>query len=229
MPDNISREASPSPSLLFYLFADKLLPVVQYKLGLPVHLPQGVPCKDVSVGQFQLAELLVAVAFWNLRERELISLETHPARKLLIIPMTAVRVATRQVTARQMAASQSVAPLSLDAAIVAALEVGHDGQDVHPIIRAIAGKSCENPHQEYIWRVSGEAGATGLMDEKQFNCQRIAALEARADDYFGRWRSFQSNETRLYDALLKSCKIGIKSLRAEQPRSSRDGPPGNWS
>lgn len=224
MPDNISLEASPSPSLLFYLFADKLLPVVQYKLGLPVHLPQRVPCKDVSVGQFQLAELLVAVAFWNLRERELISLETHPARKLLIIPMTAVRVA-----ARQMAASQPVAPLSLDAAILAALEAGHDGKDVHPIIRAIAGKSCENPHQEYIWRVSGEAGATGLVDEKQFNCQRIAALEARADDYLGRWRSFQSNETRLYDALLKSCKIGIKSLRAESPRSSRGGPPSNWS
>lgn len=224
MPDNISLEASPSPSLLFYLFADKLLPVVQYKLGLPVHLPQGVPCKDVSVGQFQLAELLVAVAFWNLRERELISLETHPARKLLIIPMTAVRVA-----ARQKAASQPVPPLSLDAAILDALEAGHDGQDAHPIIRAIAGKSCENPHQEYIWRVSGEAGATGLVEQNQFNCQRMAALEARADDYLGRWRSFQSNETRLYDALLKSCKIGIKSLRAEPPLSPRGGPPGNWS
>jgi hypothetical protein len=230
-------ESSPSPSLLLFLFADKLIPVVPYKLGLPLRAPHPVPCKGAMVEQVALAETLLAVAFWSLREQGVVALQPCASRKMLLVPSTAVRVSLcpDARAAATLAVSHQEKPVGLEAAIRNALVQGHEGEDVHAVIRAVAAGGDENPHAMFIHRAAWEATVVGLLQfgtqghhlPGDLDCARVAALEARADEVLARWRDFQSSEPVLHLALVKSCASGLKSLR--QTPASRPVPPGAFA
>lgn len=199
----------PSPTLLLYLFADKLAPAA--------------PCKSARAEQIKLGQTLCAVAFWSLREQGVLSLQLCAARKLRAVTSIGVRVWLCS-SHREVGASANCAP-GLEAAIRDAVRAGQAGESVHAIMGAIS-KGEQNPHRLFLNRAALEATIMGLLPathEHQFpsslGCRCVADLEARADEVVARWRAFEQNEPLLHMALLKSCAGGFKS-RCEATKPS---------
>ena len=82
------RLQPPSPSMLVYLFADRI-----FQQGGRLTWKMRVPCKDdVTVAAKDLAAGLIAVSFLSLREQGFIRLEPFEKQKLFVGPTPALRV-----------------------------------------------------------------------------------------------------------------------------------------
>jgi len=221
-----------SASSLLYLFADRVLDPLTDKwrrlaLGIPV------PSGDTQVDMFALAQLLLASAFWGLRDRGLIDLE-------LVAASTDGRdSAWRRLRQRRGRHTDELmlhvvreAPLAgLEDAVMINLRVGGT-ISVSAQIGRWLGTPCTDAVFRVIKVVSEEGASRGLCEPiegsnatyaRWLDCtaqtcfesarDRIAALEPDLYETVTQWNAFAAGEPDLCCGLLHTC---FDAVRARQ-------------
>jgi hypothetical protein len=202
-------EGTPSVPVIFYLFADRIVPRHPLLVeGTPV------PCTEVRVQKGALAVRLLSSAFWSLRQQGVIEIaiaESRPARRMLRRPD--VRVSPLKRAERP----------GLEGAVIASLE---DRETVHDVICHWSELGSTDPWHDVIAEVVKEAVGNGLIREVEAAggvltkllgdsvglepvCGRIAALEGRFQQLDSSWLEFQGREKALHDGLIGQCKRSL--------------------
>jgi hypothetical protein len=206
----------PSPSLLVYLFADRLLPSdTALKLGAPV------PCSDAEVTMSDLVATSFAAAFWGLRGRGALELEAISRRRLL---WTKRRIEVRRVRAEQArgleGAVMSVPNIDPEA-YVGADTTGEPGPlgDVRQVVQTWFGGLSEDPEWSVISTVLEEGQARGLVatnqdePELRLRCSAISSQQDAFTRFKTSWQQFQQREGQLHALLVRECRKAIKGAR----------------
>ena len=204
-----ASEGTPSAPLIFYLFADRIVP----KHPMLVE-GTSIPCTEVRVQKGALAVRLLASAFWSLRQQGVVEIEvaeSPQARTMLRRPH--VRIAPVERVERP----------GLEGAVLASLE---GRETVHDVICRWAEVGSTDPWHDVIAEVVREAVANGLIREVEAAggvltkllgdsvglepaCDRIAALESRFQQLDSSWVEFQRREKVLHDGLAGQCKSSL--------------------
>jgi hypothetical protein len=227
----------PSPSMLVYLFADRILPQ-----GGWAKWKMRVPCKDdVTVAAKDLAAGLIAVSFLNLREQGIIRLEPSQKKKLFVGPIPALRV----VKVNQIEEKELLGRAALEWLILMSLRDQAEDDDVRNLLNqrwlvsgawreaqlyehVIGMAATEAIFFDYIESRSGEAslqvlekvekpvtlgrfrsGPLRLAEELEARCEKIATLEGRFEEFALRMQNLQSTEAELYALLVDECAGAI--------------------
>lgn len=215
---HLSTEPGPTPPLLLYFYADKII-----STGNITDWRTVIPCKDVKVKGLDLATLLFASSFWHLREQGLLQLEVLATKRLLVVRDTIVRVRLLEAGERS----------GLEGAIVSLLSAEQEMAVIDLIVRWI-GKTVPRPDELVVQGVQEEAVALGYMDEvdaergraagklmgktrREPNCHMIATLEHDAEVAIARIEQFKTAEPNVYGALSADCKrgIGLRTTRSD--------------
>jgi hypothetical protein len=202
-------ESSPSVPVIFYLFADRIVP----KHPMLVE-GTSIPCTEVRVQKGALAVRLLSSAFWSLRQQGVIQIEvaeSRAARRMLRRPD--VRVAPLKRAERP----------GLEGTVLASLE---DRETVHDVVCRWSELGSTDPWHDVIAEVVREAVASGLIREVEAaggvltkllgdsvglepDCDRITALEPRFRQLDSSWVEFQGREKALHDGLTGQCKRSL--------------------
>ena len=191
-PATAEVRREPTASGLVYLFAHELVPPVT---GRTSRSAVKVPCREgIMVPQQPLATVLLATAFWSLREQGYIILEID--KKMW------VRV---RVTGREQVQHQG-----LEGQIMANLPT-RGGMDVASIIYSCWRGNSINPWNDVV------AAAAQAMSGITQECGKLTTLAGAFADVAQRWQRFQTSEPVLYKALLDECVRGIVARTESEP------------
>jgi hypothetical protein len=221
--------SSVSASSLLYLFADRVLDPLTDKwrrlaLGIPV------PSGGRQVDMFALAQLLLASAFWGVRERGWIDLELVAASTdsrdsvwRRFRPLRERR--TDEITLHVVREARLAC---LEDAVMTNLRVG-DTISVSAQIGRWLGTPCEDAVFRVIEAVSNDGASRGLcepvegsnstyarwLDCTAHTCfesarDRIAALEPDLYETVAQWNAFAAGEPDLCCALLHTCFDAVR-------------------
>lgn len=223
------RASLAEPSLLAYLFADRLLG----------------PWDDRY--DRRVATLLVAVALWDLQQRGLIALEPE-RRRFLLWRYDEVMVDDRSPAVGYDWRGTLVASYGLgmgaaferyyclDELLIDLVRERHR-LSVPSLLRGVINKPVADPWGEVTGKVREGALRRGYMEypillasekrrgrpEPRLNPERLAALERPFAALAARWAQFQVDQRGLHELLSSRCRRGI-GLR-ERSEDSYD-PPG---
>jgi hypothetical protein len=195
--------AAPSAPLLLFLFADKFVPAASRLTGA-----HEVPCRNVKAALNPLADLMLAVGFWSLRQQGIIQIEPLAKKKMLVMNTTVARVTTLR---------SAPAP-GLEGYLLGAVN-SVNGQEVFHAVHSLWPGDVTWPHKELVAMSAPEASALGLEQFGAYNCAAIAPLEGYADSLLAHWNAFMANEAVLHKAILDGCKAGLRS----RTESTSDG------
>lgn len=179
-----------------------------------------VPCRDVAVKQDDLASLIFAMAFWDMQDKGLVTIELVKKKMLGLIPSKSVQV-TKQ---------SDEAPFPLESALLKRFQRSNT-RSVHQVIYDWYGKDVPNPAGVPVKVIQQEALSLGYfsaVDAERnvisskllgstklvYQCGRIAELEVAASELKARWEQFRTAEPELSQALIEGCK-GAISRRKE--------------
>jgi hypothetical protein len=195
--DSHAEQAQPTPSLITYLFADRVVaPKRRAFFPLPFPIGEGstrVPGLTPRIPRLQLAERLSAIAFWSLREQGVVA--------LAIVTPVGIRRRGPAATVERLRAPGGV---GLEAWIV--------GRRSDPAPRRVAEVA---PGWSVCFRACRREGAErGLLRRDGLRWEvadpeRVAALKPRFADLIARWERFSSDEPELHDALLRGCRRAL--------------------
>jgi hypothetical protein len=141
-------EGTPSVPVIFYLFADRIVP----KHPMLVE-GTSIPCTEVRVQKGALAVRLLSSAFWSLRQQGVIEIEvaeSPPARRML-----------RRADVGVSLLKRAERP-GLEGTVLASLE---DRETVHDVICRWSELGSTDPWHDVIAEVVSEAVANGLIRE----------------------------------------------------------------
>jgi hypothetical protein len=242
----IPRLQPPSPSLLVYLFADRI-----FQQGGRLTWKMRVPCKDdVTVAAKDLAAGLLAVSFLSLREQGIIRLEPFQKKKLFVGLIPALRV----VKAKQLEENELMGRTALEWLLLNLID--REDDDLSKLLKGwlVPGVWRETrlyehvmglPAREatifgYIESSSGEEpfqvlervekpvtlgrfnrGPLRLAEELEARCEKIATLEQSFADFALRMQNLQSTEAELYALLLDECTGAIDNGITDMDRPFR--------
>jgi hypothetical protein len=235
----------PSPSMLVYLFADRI-----FQQGGWAKWKMRVPCKDdVTVAAKDVAAGLIAVSFLNLREQGIIRLEPSQKKKLFVGPIPALRV----VTVNQIEEDELIGRAALEWLILMHLRDQAE-DDVRNLLKqrwmvsgtwreaelyehvigmpakeAIIFGYIESSSVEDSFQVLEKAekpvtlgrfrsGPLRLAEELEARCEKIATLEGRFEEFALRMQNLQSTEAELYALLVDECEGAIDNGITEMDR-----------
>lgn len=201
-----STAQRPTIATLIYLFADRVVP----RTGT---LSRGtlVPCSEVEVRTDELATLLWASAFWNLREQSFVGLELFHRRRL-ISNQTQIRVIRMRQGHRPGLEGAILDLLGEEGTVLDVICRWFDGDFrapwnvvvKQPVEEAIAGRFIDAPE------VPHESAPDSPPDEGlRPKCGKIAGLRAEFDDFFSTWEEFRATEPMLHDHLVNQCARAI--------------------
>jgi hypothetical protein len=211
---------TPTPSLLVYLFADRLLPSdTIVRLGAPV------PCSTAQVKMTDLSRTLLAVTFWSLRERGLIELQLVRRRRLLLGSKWGIAVQRLDVEpAFGLERAFMTLPNIDPDAYVDQDTSGLPGPlgDVSEVLSSWFAGGHEDPEWKVVETVLGEAEQVGLLKRRGehsksttvVSCAAISEQRPRYDAFENAWRDFQRSERTLHAQLLHACGRGIAGARS---------------
>jgi hypothetical protein len=209
-----------SPTVLLYLFADRLLLGADHRKGAPV------PGREAHVPTVNLTRMLLASAFWSLREQSVVRLDLVQTTRLLFLKGQEVRVTP----------VREAPPLRGVEGSLAVLLGGPRPESVNGLVRRWFGRNRANAQGHVIHQVVREAAANGLIDSDemgsvglgfaklkglglgpkgQVDQTKVAALEPAFADAQSRWATFARNEPELYGALLGECERAIESRQSQ--------------
>jgi hypothetical protein len=206
-----------SPSLLVYLFADRLLPNdTMLRLGAPI------PCSDAEVKMNDLAATTLAAAFWSLRRRGSIRLAESRRGKLL----RRRRIDVMRLRSERALGLEDVVmrvPNVDPDAFVDEDTSGRPGPLGH--IREVVGGwlgALEDPEWKVIEEVLTEAEARGVArrDEKEgdrgdryIECAGVEEQRPAFVEFEVAWRASLESEPALHRLLLRECRKAISGAR----------------
>jgi hypothetical protein len=246
LPQTERPRLEPSPSMLVYLFADRI-----FQQGGWATWKFRVPCKDdVTVAAKDLAAGLLTVSFLNLREQGIIRLEPFQKKSRWKGPRLALRV----VKVNQIEEDKLIGRAPLESLIVNLIDQEDDDvsnllkswlvpgvwREAHLYEHVIGIPAREAIVFGYIESSSGEepsqalktvekpvtlgrfnSGPLRLAVELEARCEKIATLEGRFDDFALRMQNLQSNEAELYALLLDECAGAIDNGVTDMDRPFR--------
>jgi hypothetical protein len=230
-----------TPSMLVYLFADRIFPQ-----GGRAKWKMTVPCKeDVTVAANDLAAGIIAVSFLNLREQGIIRLEPSQKKKLFVGPIPALRV----VKVNQIEEKELLGRAALEWLILMSLRDQAEDDDVRNLLNQrwlvsgawreaeLYGHVIGMPANEaiifgYIKSSSGAVekpvtlgrfwnGPLRLAEELEARCEKIATLEERFEQFALRMQNLQSTEAELYALLVDECAGAIDNGITDMDRPFR--------
>jgi hypothetical protein len=173
------------PSALFRLFADRCV--------APARLAGGtrVPCSEVRVQTDKLASLLLASAFWNLREQRLIDLSIATKKRWMFetTHVEAVRLKEASLT-------------GLDGLLLENFGAGESDDTCEIVCRAFS-ENDENPWRDVV---------KGALPQP-LGCEQVAVLEPQFEKVSSSWERFASEEPDLHNGLLKRCAKAIRCCK----------------
>lgn len=207
----------PTPSLLLYFFADRVLP----KAMLGTKAPLG----DVNVSTGNLAREVFAAAFWNLRESGLIRLDVI-RQKVLFVNTTSLQVVRTGQGTRD----------SLEGAILRQLTGDPKRDTVKAIVMRWYGKDVPNPDSIPVAWAESEGVTKGFIDvvdahrnvvaatflgktNRIPNREKIITLEPAFSQVFSRWQAFKAHEAELAKQLVHDVSSGISARRESTDNS----------
>ncbi len=214
------KPQEPSPSLLVYLFADRLLRSdTALKLGAPV------PCSDQEVRMTDLATTSLAAAFWNLGERDAFRLRATTRRRLLLFKRT--RVEVERLRAERLPGLEGrlmEVPSEDPDAYVDEDTSGRPGPlgDVRAAVQSWLSGGREDPEWAIVAELVDEAEALGVVEtgeedadggESKIRCSEVTAAEAPFEVFEACWRQFGEDEPVLRSLLLRECGKAIAGSR----------------
>jgi hypothetical protein len=202
-------ESTPSAPVIFYLFADRIVPK-----HAPLVEGTSVPCTEVRMQKGALAVRLLSSAFWSLRQQGVIEIEvarSRPARRMLRRPD--LRVSPLKGVERP----------GLEGAVLAGLE---DRESVHDVICRWSEVGSTDPWHDVLAEVMRETVANGLIRgggarwrgaHEVAGRQRWARTSLRQDRRTRAqvsaaelsWLEFQGREKALHDGLTGQCKRSL--------------------
>jgi hypothetical protein len=226
-----------TPSMLVYLFADRIFPQ-----GGRAKWKMTVPCKeDVTVAANDLAAGIIAVSFLNLREQGIIRLEPFQKESRWKGPRPALRV----VKPNQIEEDELIGGTALEWLILMSLRDQAEDDDVRNLLNQrwlvpgalraahlyehvigmaatqaiffgyIESSSGDEPQE--VLRKVGNPVTHGwwlgvplrLAEELEPRCEKIATLEGRFEEFALRMQNIQSTEAELYGLLVDECAGAI--------------------
>jgi hypothetical protein len=232
---------APTPSLLFWLFADKLVSAHADAAdddfwNCADAWPAG---QGVKVNQKEYATTVVGVAFWNLRRKGYITLEPYTKKRWGLFTRSEAYT-IRGLRASLGPEARYDANDSLEYLILLALRnrssagvlILYDRQDVSRITSAIMRYDAWNPYAALLRLPEGEALRTGCMvrvdahrnkvmalvkgDTKlEIDTARVATFQSAFETERAAWEQFKTSEPDLYRALLDRCNAGIRSRKTK--------------
>ncbi|HXG82454.1 MAG TPA: zinc ribbon domain-containing protein [Pyrinomonadaceae bacterium] len=211
-------ESSAPPSLLLLFYAHNFVPAAGMLGAATV-----VPCQNVKVSSSDLVYQMMAAAFWHLRERKLISIETGK-KQGWIFKSTPVIVRLLQHTQTT----------GLEHDFLEATRARQTEATVEQIIVDYLREDTPNPAGKILDRITQWAihlgygqheQRQGFFKKSELNfapdCARIGALNDKAQAFQAVWQQFQTQEAALYTEILKDCKDAVSS-RTERPEHDSD-------
>jgi hypothetical protein len=214
------RPQGPSPSLLVYLFADRLLRSdTALKLGAPV------PCSDQEVRMTDLAAATLAAAFWRLGERDALRLTSTTRRRLLLFKQT--RVDVERLRAERLPGLEGrlmEVPSEDPDAYVDEDTSGRPGPlgDVRAVVQSWLSGGQEDPEWAIVAELVDEAEALGVVErgeedadasESKIRCSEVNAVKAHFEAFDACWHRFGEDEPALRSLLLRECAKAIAGSR----------------
>ncbi len=217
--------AIPAPIVL-HLFADRFIPVERPGQFDQRSFGTGtvVPCEA-------LAEHLVAVAFWSLREQGALHLAAFHEKKLGPLPVSGARakpgtpVATSGLESTLLAGALADKQASSRGARISDVICAVIPRTVHPALTLVSTVILHEIELGYLTRSTvavrglSRVLSGGSKTEVEPVDQAIAALDADATDLARRWQAFRSAADGLHAALLQEVRKGIKRTELQ------DNPP----
>jgi hypothetical protein len=215
-PSPAEPGAPASPSLLAYLFADRMV-----EADSPGRLGAPVPCAETEVAAAGLAATLLAVAFWDLRERGAVRLE--PGRRRLPLLRRRIEVTRLREEMRPGLAGKAMRVPNADPEAFEGEDTsGKAGPlgDVPSVVGGILDPS-DDPEWAIVAVVLEEgrelglfaAGGDGQGQPLRANCGAIAREEEAFRTFAAGWRRFEQDDRELARALRRECATSIRRLR----------------
>lgn len=215
-PPTASVDAPPSLLMLFY--AHNFISAAGILGAATV-----VPCQNVKVNSSELVNQMMAAAFWHLRERQLISIETGKKRGW-IFKSTPVNVRLLQ--------HAQINGLEHD--FLETIRARQIEMTVEQIIVDYLREDTPQPSKKILDRMTRWAIHLGFGQSEQRqgffkpselnfapDCQRINSLNGAAQTFQAGWRQFQTREAALFAEILKDCKDAV-SRRTERDTTDFD-------
>lgn len=207
---------TPSPSLLTYLYADRL-PVSSSSLGVAAP----VPCTNRQVKAIDLSATLFAVAFWSLREQDTLRLRLGRRR----FPLGRRRLEVTRIRTERRLGLEGVAmdvPNIDPDAWVDEDTTGKPGAlgSVRDVIGVWFKTARDDPEWKVVVTVLKEAAELGLVsreeekDRYRLHCDAIAREKGAFDAFAERWRRFEQEEPAICSALRRECASAIRGARS---------------
>ena len=204
------------PSTLIYLFADKFMDRVVTTSWL--RKCTQVPCKDAHVQTDKLACLLLASAFWALREDGMIALAPVKKKGWIFD-----RVHVEVVRLKQTDCS------GLEEVLAGSVLL--ESQDVDDVVCRAFAESLVDPWADVVKESVKDAIVSGYIEERRTadgvvqtdpersprglrpRCDEIRNLEKQCENLISSWQRFRSSEPDLYEQLLHRCGNALVSCR----------------
>lgn len=213
---------TPQPSsaadapLLLYFLGDQAAPEHGHFPGQNTDIPG----REARANKTDLAGLLFAVAFWDLRERGALSLALKESKVLFV-----------KTTHVEATLTQQVPCAGLEAGLQELL-ARKQADTVDHLVRAWYGKDMVDPWAQAIYAVQNdgykqgyfadaERGIMGTLKGKPRvlpNQEAITPRLPEAEALLAKWRAFQSAESALATQLVKECASAVRA-RLEQSDS----------
>ncbi len=209
--------AEVTASSLAFPFAERFVPADRaFTAGTQL------PCTGAKMQSKPLADLLVAIALWDLRERGLAGLEMAEHRGLIR--------RTQKLSVRRLGPPLGTAGIE-DGLLAAVTDDPKRNNAVFDIVWRWLGRDSNEPYKQviqavvqalsgagYYQAVDAERGrVTGaILGNTKLDpvCERITGLRPQFEALAERWSAFQRREPELYTQLLKSVSEGISSRRS---------------
>lgn len=211
-----------SAPVLTFLAADRVVPADTVFTSGTV-----LPCSEVEVQSTALAATLLAVALWDLREQNRVTLAVEERKRLGLIRTNPVMVRPVPAGGAADTPSAPARAATLQDELLAAV-TSPKGHRVKDLVWEWFREDAPSPNAVVIDRVVADALAEGLYEEVDSGhgkvgrfflgatelrprCDAIESHRAEADGVLARWQGFVQTEADLAALLLKECEKGIGS------------------
>lgn len=195
---SLSPESGPDAALLLYFIGDQAAPAHGH---LRQHVP--IPGREAKANKADLAQLLFAASFWDLREGGAIGLaivqQDHLGGKSTRVQVTLER---------------QVPCVGLESDLLAQLVKDPNHQTVHRLVESWYHSSETNPAGKVIVTVRQEGQRLGYFAGRVRAQPIPAAIAPRlpeAEKLLESWHAFCAAERALADQLLQDCATGMRS------------------
>ncbi len=181
-----------------------------------------VPCQtNVRVNSIKLAYNLLAIAFWHLRENNLIRFTPGATQKNLFSTFTPLIIEFNRL-------NQTKIP-GLEFDLIEIIKQSPPGVTTYAVVQQLLGKLADHPHEKVFqrltqWMIQLGYGQPDVSPKPFFrirnaasmdfeftpDCQRIASSQQAAQVIHGNWMKFQAEPSDVFRLLYDDVERAVR-------------------